>query len=73
MWTLQKTKKAVEHECNGDTNCSWYIWNSLKKLEKGTGTVGNQRKNRDHSNYCIAEINHKTVKSSGGQRRLAVT
>ena len=37
----KRTKKAVEHEGNGDTNCNLQVWNSPKKLAKGAGRVGN--------------------------------
>ena len=67
----QRTKKAVKHEGDSDTKCNWTAWNRPQRLGKGTGRVGNQKTNRDHSNYCIAEISHNTEKSPRGLRRLA--
>ena len=34
-------KKAVKHEGDGDTNCSWYTWNDLEE----TGGIRNQWEN----------------------------
>ena len=45
-WELKK--KAVEHDGDCDTNCSWCTW----KIEE----IGNQRKNRNHADYNIVEI-----------------
>ena len=39
-----RTKKAVEHKSDGDTNCYWCTWDGSKKLGKGGGRrVGNRR------------------------------
>ena len=35
-------RKAVDHESDGDTNCSWYAWNNPQRLETGTGRISNQ-------------------------------
>ena len=43
-----------------------------KSLEKDWKNVGNQRKNRDHSEHTIVKIGLTTQKSLGGMRRLAV-
>ena len=43
-----------------------------KGLEKGTGRVGNWKKNRDHAYCSIVEIGLNTEKSTGNPRRLAV-
>ena len=51
----QRTKKAVEHEGDGDTTYNWHARNGPQKLEKRAGRVGNQRKNENHSNYCTVE------------------
>ena len=48
----QRTKKAVEHEGDGDTNCNMYLKRSLERLRKRTGKVENWRTNWDHPNYC---------------------
>ena len=29
------TKKDMEHECEGDTNCNWCTWNDPQKCLKG--------------------------------------
>ena len=38
--TCRKTKKAVEHEGDRDTN--WCTWNGHKRLCKTTGGIKNQ-------------------------------
>ena len=30
--SCQRTKKAMEHEGDGDTNSNWYTWNDPKRL-----------------------------------------
>ena len=67
----QSTKKVVEHEGDGDTNCNWRTWNSLPKLGKEAGRDGNQRTDRDHLNYSTVEIGQNTVKSPGDLKRGA--
>ena len=37
----------MEHESDGDTNCSGCTWNSLQKLGKKTGGIRDQKKNQD--------------------------
>ena len=66
------SKKVMEHEGDGDTNCSWCTCNSLQKLRKWGGTVGNQWTNWSHQNHGIAEIFQDTEKSPGNLRRLVV-
>ena len=45
----KEIKKTVEH----DSNCNSYAWNGSQKLGKGTGKIGNQRKNQDYRlEYC---------------------
>ena len=34
--SCQKTKKAVEHEGDGDTNCYWGTWSNPQRLGKKT-------------------------------------
>ena len=43
-----KTSKTVEHESDGEINCSWCSWNSPQGLEEETRGIGNQWKNRDY-------------------------
>ena len=47
--------------------------NNLQRLGKGTGGIGNKRKNRDHPVCIIAEIGLNTEESPGDLKRLAVT
>ena len=69
----QRTKKAMEHESDSHTNCSWCNWNGPQRIEKGIQTIRNQRKNRDDSDYGIIEISQNTEKRPGYLGRLAVT
>ena len=62
----------MELKGDGNTNCSWCTWNGPQKLGKGTGRIGNQRKNRDQQDYRFVEIGQDTEKSPGNLRRLAV-
>ena len=52
----QRTKKAVEHECDGDTSCNWHTWNCPQRLGKEVERVGNQKMNQEetccHSDWC---------------------
>ena len=54
--SFERTKKIVEHEGDGNTNCKWNTWNGPQRLGKGTGRVNNWRKNQDHSIYSIVKI-----------------
>ena len=47
----RELKKAVEHEGEDDTNCSWCTWNGPKRLEIKTEGTGNQRENREHTDH----------------------
>ena len=44
--TTKKKKKGVEHEGEGNNNCSWCAWNGPQKL-------GNQREDGDHPDYSM--------------------
>ena len=46
----------MEHERDGDTNSSWCTRTVLQRLGKETGENGDQRKNRDNSDYSAVEI-----------------
>ena len=61
----QRTKKAEEHEGDGDTNFSWCAWNGHQMLEKRTGISRIQRKNGDHPDYGIVKIDKNTEKTCG--------
>ena len=69
----QRTMKAEEHEGYSETNFSWHSCNSHQRLEKGSKRIGNHRKNQDHSEYSIVEINQNIQKSPGDMRRFIVT
>ena len=65
--------KAVKHEGDGDTDYNWSTWKGPTLLGEKPGGIGNQRKNRDHSDYSIVKIGQNTEKSPGDLRRFAVT
>ena len=52
----RELEKPMEHEVDGNTNCSGSTRNSYQIFEKGTGGIGNQRKNRNHADYSIVKI-----------------
>ena len=55
----------MKHECQGDTNCSWYTRKSLQDLGEGIGEIRNQKDNQNYRGYRIAEIGENTEKSPG--------
>ena len=61
------------HEGDGDTNCCWWTRNDPQKIDKGAGSVGNGRNNRNHPNCSIIEIDQNTQKNPGDLRKLTVT
>ena len=63
----QSVKKAVEHECDGDTNCNWCTWNGTQKLWKVAGKLEIRRRIETIS---IIEIGLNTEKSPGDLKRL---
>ena len=64
--------KTMEHEDDGDTNCSWCTWSNLQRIGKGTGRLTNKRKHGYHPDYII-KIDQNTEKSPGDLKRLVVT
>ena len=66
----QITKKAVEHDVNGDTSSTWH---GPQKLGKGCRRIENRRTNRNHPNLSIIEIGQNTEKSLLDLRRFAMT
>ena len=66
-------KKTMEHAGDNYTNCNWCVWNSNKRITKGTGGLGSYRTRGDYPNYYIIENGQNTEKSPGNLRRLAVT
>ena len=63
----------MEHESDGDTNCSWCTRYSHQRFGIGIGGLGNKRTSGDHSDYNIVKIGQNTEKSPGDLRRFAVT
>ena len=53
----------MEHESDGDTNCTWCAWYNLQRIDKGTGRLRNKRKSSDHPDYSIIKISQNTEKS----------
>ena len=41
---LARELKVMEYESQRDTNCSWCTWNGPKRIGKGFGKSGDQRK-----------------------------
>ena len=66
-------KNTMDHESDSETNCNWLAQYRYRKINKGTGGLGNKRTSGDHPNYSIIEIGQNTKKSPGDLRRLAVT
>ena len=63
----------MEQADDNYTNCNWCVWNSNKRITKGTGGLGIWRTSGDHPNYYFIEKDQNTEKSPGDLRRLAVT
>ena len=47
--------------------------NGPQRIGKSTVQICKQRKNQDHSNYCIIKIGQNTEKSPGDLCRLGIT
>ena len=69
----RRTKKAMEHEDDGRTNCNWCTWNNPPRINKGTRKLGNKRTSGDQQYYSIVKIDQSTEKSHGEVRRFAFT
>ena len=59
------TKKTLEYDGDGNTNCNWCARNSRQSIGIGTGRLRNKRTNGDHPNYSIVDIGQNTEKSPG--------
>ena len=70
--SCQQTGKAVEHEDNSDTSCSWSPLNCSQRPRKETRGSGDQRKNQDNPDHSTVKIN-KSTKSSADLRGLTIT
>ena len=66
-------EKTVEHAGDNYSNCNWCVWNSNKRITKGTGRRGSWRTGGDHPKDTIIENGQNTKKSPGDLRRLTVT
>ena len=69
---LARELENVGQASVGDTNYSLCAFNGPQRIGKRIETVGNRRKNRDHSDYSIVEIGQNTEKSPGDLRRRSV-
>ena len=70
---LARKLKKLEHKSDNYTNCNWCSWYSRRRINKGTGELGNKRTSGDYLNYYIIENCQNTEKSPGDYMRLAVT
>ena len=57
---LAREKKTVEHESVVYANCNWCSWYSHRRINKGSGGLGNKKTSGDHLNNCIIKINQNT-------------
>ena len=64
-------KKNLENEGDGDTNCNWFTWNNSKRIAKGTGRLGNKRRNGDYPD--INKFGQNTAERPRDLRWLTVT
>ena len=68
LWPCLRTKIAVKHQGDGDTNCKCRTLNGPQLFEKVTERVRNRRTNRDYPDYSIVEIGQNIEKSPGDMR-----
>ena len=54
--SCQRIEKAVEHEGDANSNCSWNSWNSSQRPGKETGETRHQKTNQDFLDYSIVKI-----------------
>ena len=45
--------KTMEHESDGDTNCSWSTWRNYQRIGKGIEILGNKRTSWNYSGYSL--------------------
>ena len=64
--------KTCKERNNNDNNIC-LSQNSLQRLGKEVGRVGNQKTSKDHPNCSFTKIGQNTEKGLGDLRRLAVT
>ena len=65
-------KNTLEHEIDDYTNCNRCSFYSHRRIDKGTGRLGNNRTSGEHPNYYIIEISQNTEKSPRDMRRLVI-
>ena len=73
LGSCQRTKKAVKHKSDSDTNCICSTWNDSNMLGKRKRRNVDERNNRDHLNFHVVENDQNTETSPGDRRRLVVT
>ena len=61
---LARKLKKLEHKSDNYTNCNWCSWYSRRRINKGTGELGNKRTSGDYLNYYIIENCQNTEKKS---------
>ena len=69
--SYQRTKNAMEHGGDDDTNCYWCTWNDLQRLSKIAERVENRRTSFDHPDYSIVEVGKNTEKGMRHLKTLA--
>ena len=65
-------KKTVEHESDGDINCSWCAWSDPQKIGEVTKRLGNKRTSRDLTDNIIIRTAQNTEKCPGDLKLLDV-
>ena len=63
----------MKHEGDDDNWCNLCTLNNLKRINKETGKLGNQRTSGHYPDYNIIKMSQNTEKSPEDLRRLAVT
>ena len=69
----RELKKAVEHECYSVASSNYFTWNDPQSLRKSSRRDGIRRTSGNYPIYRFVWFHHKTEKSAGELRRLAVT
>ena len=73
LGSCQRAEKTAELEGDGDTNCSWSIWDITQRLRKEIGRKEDQRMDGNHTDLSILKISSNIQKCAGNIRRLTVT
>ena len=56
----RRTEKAVEHKGDIETKCSWQSLNDPQRPWKVTKKIGDQRRNREHTDNITVKIGYNT-------------